>query len=117
MERPTFSMVERNRFSPTEVGVTHQFTNAYVRLTDDGDIEIIAGEGLGIVLHPANKSITIMADKIKFVTREHGGLMWNLKNFNERATKFTEPAFYDYNPEDGMGIFRNMSTFLEEDEV
>lgn len=113
MERPTFSMSEQNRFSLTEVGVTHQFTNAFVRLADNGDVELVAGEGLAIILHAANRSITFMADKVKFVTPE---LTWNKLRFNERATKFTEPAFTDWDPEDGLGIFRNMSTFLEDDD-
>lgn len=116
MERPTFSMVEQNRFSLTEVGVTHQFTNAFVRLADSGDVEIVAKEGLAIILHPANNSITFMADKIKFVTRDHGGLVWNKRVFNDKATIFTEPTFYDWEPEDGLGAFRNMDAFLEDDE-
>lgn len=115
IERPTFKVAEHERYSPTEVGITHQFTNAYVRLTDAGDVEIVAGEGLAIIMHPQNRSITFVADKIKFLTKDHGGLVWNKRTFNDRATKFTEPAFYEYDPEEGIGIFRGFDDFLEEE--
>lgn len=116
MSRPMIPMMERERFSPTEVGITHQFTNAFVRLTDGGDAEMVASEGCAIVLHPQNKSITLVADKIKFITKEHGGMQWNNMMFNEKATKFSEPALYNYDPEDGKGIFRNIHDFLEDPE-
>lgn len=115
LQRPTFDIAEQEKYSATEVGVTHQFTNAFVRLTDSGDIELVAGEGLAIILHTANKSITMVADKIRFITKETGGLVWNSMNFNERATKFTEPAFYSFTPEDGVGLFRGYTDFLEKD--
>jgi hypothetical protein len=115
LQRPTFDIAEQEKYSATEVGITHQFTNAFVRLTDSGDIELVAGEGLAIILHAANKSITLVGDKVRFITKETGGLVWNGKYFNERATKFTEPAFYTFSPEDGVGMFRGYNDFLEEE--
>lgn len=115
VQRPTGEIADQSNFSVTEVGITHQFTNAFVRLTDSGDVEIVAGEGLAIILHTANKSITMVADKIRFITKDDGGLVWNTRVFNDRATKFTEPAFVSFAPEDGVGIFRGAGDFLEED--
>jgi len=114
IKRPTLPIVEQGRFSPTEVGINHQFTNSFIRLTDNGDIEIVAGEGLAIILHPQNKSITFVADKVKFLTKDEGGLVWNRRAFNDKATKFTEPAFQVDEPEDGFGIFRGSDDFLED---
>lgn len=114
VRRPTQKIQRHDLFQPTEVGLTHQFTNAYVRLNDEGDVEICAGEGIAIILHPHNRSITIMADKVKFITKETGGIIWNRKTLNDKATKFTEPALIDYEPSDGVGMFRGFDDFIED---
>lgn len=114
VERPALHIAEQEQFSPTEVGISHQFTNAFVRCLDNGDVELVAGEGLAIVLHAQNRSITFIADKVRFITREEGGLRWNQQVFNPKANKFTEPALLDQEPEDGSGIFRGLDDFLDE---
>ena len=113
-ERPTISLIEQEKFSMTEVGITHQFTDAYVRLTDDGDVEIVAAPGLAIVLHPQNRSITFVADRVKFMTKDENGMLWNDKSFNPQATKFTEPAFLPFDMHEGFsGAFSGIDDFLD----
>lgn len=111
--QPIEKMVRQFRFSETEVGVTHPNTNAFIRCTDDGDVEIVAGEGLAIILHPQNKSITFVADKVKFVTKEHDGFIWNQRSMNPEATEFTEPAFVERDPSMWHGLFDTVDDFFE----
>lgn len=116
-EQPDGEIARRDRFTSTEVGLTHEFTHAFVRLGDSGDIEISAGEGLGIVMHPQNKSITFVADNIKFLTRDEEGLRWNKLAFNSQATKFNEPAFLHLESDDSMNPYRDLDEFLEDEDT
>ena len=84
--RPTDLLLNKNRFSGTEVGLTHQLNPSFIRLCDNGDIEIMAAEGIGMIFHVANKSVTIVADSIKMVTRDDG-LKWNDSHFNSNGSQ------------------------------
>lgn len=91
----------QNTFSNREVGVTHPDTPAFIRLTDDGDIQIMANDGLGIIINLTNNSITLMANTIRFMTTDHEGLAWNNNFFNSNATTYTQPML---NPATGANI-------------
>lgn len=83
---------EDANFSGREVGITHPDVPGFLRIKDNGDIEVVAGEGLAIVMSPKNGSITFVADSVNFMTRPDG-FKWNHVAFNDRATTFTEPTF------------------------
>ncbi len=111
--RPTELLLAKNTFSATEVGLTHQRTSAYVRLTDAGDVEIMADDGLGIILHSANKSVTIIADSLKILTKEDG-FRWNDVQFNSNGTQWMEPALLKTEVQDMNGIFNGVEDFTKE---
>lgn len=82
----------RNTFSRREVGLTHPDTSAFVRLNDRGEVEIFAGEELGIIISPQSRSISIFADVVKIVTKEDYGLRWNNMSFNYASDIYNEPS-------------------------
>lgn len=88
------SLINQDSFGGREVGVTHPDTAAHIRLLDNGDIQLIASDGLGMVFHVANKSITIIANQVKFITSDTQGLRWNNIWFNNKAIVFNEPAYH-----------------------
>ena len=114
IKRPTSIQLGQQRFGDREVGLAHPDTNGFIRLTDTGDIEIMANEGLGIILSANNSSITIIADQVKFVTREKNGLRWNDKAFNYNAYKFTEPCLVPYEADVSRDVFADIDNYLEE---
>jgi hypothetical protein len=109
--RPNEALFQKSKYSPTEVGLTHQSTPAYIRLCDNGDIEIMAGEGIGLVLHAANKSVTIIADSIKMMTREDG-LRWNDHHFNPNGSEWTEPALLKKDLDQMRGVFDGIEDYI-----
>lgn len=110
-ERPDDLLLQKNVFNTSEVGITHQNTPAYIRLCDNGDVEIVATEGLGIVLHAANKSVTIIADSIKLLTKEDG-LRWNDHHFNPNGSEWTEPALLKKDVDDIHGVFDGIDNYI-----
>ena len=82
---------KRNEFSRREVGVNHPDTLSFVKLTDSGDIEIMASPGVGIVISASNRSISLFADTFKIYTTEDDGIRWNQHAFNYAGADFTEP--------------------------
>lgn len=107
--------IKRNqeKFGLREVGLTHPDLSSFIKLADNGDIHIVAAEGLAIILHPQNKSITFVGDTVKFLTKEEDGLRWNKLSFNSQATKYTEPAFVSYVEDDYQNLYRGLDDFLE----
>lgn len=85
-------LARRNTFSRREVGLTHPDTSAFVRLNDRGEVEIFAGEELGIIISPQSRSISIFADVVKIVTKEDYGLRWNNMSFNYASDIYNEPS-------------------------
>lgn len=102
-----------DHYTEREVGITHPDYPSFVRLTDGGDVEIFAKEGLGIILHPTNNSITFVADNIKFLTNGKNGLRWNDLAFNAQAFQFTEPAFKLYDDTEIQTIYQGVKEILE----
>ena len=88
----------RTEFSRREVGLNHPDNNSFMRLNDDGDIEIFATPGVGIVISASGRSISLFADKIKFFSSENG-LRWNNFNFNYSASDYSQPTLVKLNME------------------
>jgi hypothetical protein len=86
---------KRSTFSRREVGLTHPDNSAFVRLNDRGEVEIFAGEELGIVISPQSGSISIFADVVKIFTKEDYGLRWNNKSLNYAADVYNEPSLVE----------------------
>ena len=94
---PVSSEIKRRKeFSDREVGLTHPDISSFIRLTDDGDIEIFAAPGVGIIISARAKSISLFADSVKMFTKEDG-LRWNNYNFNYSASTYIEPTLVKLN--------------------
>lgn len=89
---------KRSHFSIREVGLNHPDVNSFIKLNDDGDIEIFATAGIGMVISASGRSISLFADKIKFFSSENG-LRWNNFNFNYSATDYSQPTLVKINKE------------------
>jgi hypothetical protein len=83
---------KRNTFSRREVGLTHPDTSSFIKLNDKGEIEIFAGEEIGIIISPATGTISLFADIIKLYTKEDSGVRWNNKSFNYAGDAYNEPS-------------------------
>lgn len=83
---------KRKEFSTREVGLTHPDNSGFVRIADSGEVEIFAAPGVGIVINPGTRSISIFADSIKFFSKEDDGLRWNNMSFNPASDTYNEPA-------------------------
>lgn len=81
----------RSEFSKREVGLNHPDNSSFFKLNDDGDIEIFATPGVGIIISGGSRSISLFADKIRFFCSENG-LRWNNFNFNYSAIDYSQPT-------------------------
>lgn len=86
----------RNQFSRREVGLNHPDNESFIRLNDDGDIEIFAAPGVGMVISATSKTISLFANKIRFFCSEDG-LRWNNFNFNYSAIDYSQPTLVQIN--------------------
>lgn len=111
-ERPLQQASSRDKFGYSEVGITHPTNSAYIKLCDTGSIELMADEGLGIIIDTHTRSISLHADSIKLFTRDNDGIRWNKLSLNPRATKYVEPAFIEYKLEDVQGLFNGLEDVL-----
>jgi hypothetical protein len=90
--RSDFVLNNRNQFSRREVGINHPDMFSFMKLADNGDIEIMAASGVGIIISAVTRSVTILADTLKIYTTEDDGIRWNKYSFNYAASDFTEPV-------------------------
>lgn len=88
---------KRKEFSTREVGLTHPDNNGFIRISDSGEIEIFAAPGVGLVINPSTRAISIFADSIKFYSKEDDGLRWNGMSFNPAGDVYNEPVFVKTN--------------------
>lgn len=86
-----FVFNNRNEFSRREVGLNHPDNDSFLRLTDNGDIEIMAAPGVGIIISAVTRTVSILADTLKIYTTEDDGIRWNKMAFNYAGSNFTEP--------------------------
>jgi len=112
IKRPTKIVKEQKKFQPREVGLTHPDNPSFFRVRDNGDIEIFAGDGVGIVICPETKSVSFVGDTVKVITNEDDGLKWNDKKFNSKATKFSEPTLTSHDVDDD---FKSLYRGIEDD--
>jgi hypothetical protein len=103
----------RSTFSRREVGLTHPDTSAFVKLNDMGEVEIFAGEELGIIISPTTRSISIFADVVKIVTKEDYGLRWNNMSFNYSGDEFNEPSLVKTSEKEINSGFNYANYYLE----
>lgn len=101
----------RKEFSDREVGVTHPDLSSFIRLNDQGDIEIFAAPGLGIVISSRSKSISFFADNIRMFSKEDG-LRWNNFNFNYAASSYIEPTLIKFSKEKVHSAINGIHHFL-----
>lgn len=92
-----YEVKKRKEFSTREVGLTHPDNSGFFRIADSGEIEIFAAPGIGLVINPATRSISLFADSIKFFCRDDDGLRWNSMSFNPAADVYNEPALIKTN--------------------
>lgn len=92
-----FEYRKRKEFSTREVGLTHPDNSGFLRIADSGEIEIFAAPGVGLVINPSTRSISIFADSIKFFSKEDDGLRWNNMSFNPASDTYNEPALIKTN--------------------
>lgn len=105
---PDINLSNEQKFGETEVGLKHPLTGSFVRLCDDGSIQICVGERGETAIVMNERGVTIYADKINLVTG-FGGLTWNGKSFNPKATYLGEATLLDLPRE-----HRNPSSGLDE---
>ena len=111
-KRPSQLIDKENRFGDREVGITHPDISSFMRFADNGDIYIMAQEGLGIIISAAQNCIFLVGDHVKFLTKEDEGLRWNNLAFNPKAVKYSEPSLI-YPKKQSTGIYDGMADFLD----
>lgn len=103
---------DKDQFLDDEVGLNHPESPAFVRLRDTGEVEIFADEGLGIVLDPKTRTITLVGDQVKVLTRNEKGFRWNHQYFNEKSSNFNEPTFVPVDDEALVHMFSGLDNYL-----
>lgn len=103
---------KRKEFSDREVGLTHPDLTSFIRLNDQGDIEIFASPGIGIVISTRSKSISLFADSIRMFCKDDG-LRWNNYNFNYSASKYIEPTLVKINTKSIHSAQNGISYYLD----
>lgn len=113
-ENPSDMNRSQDLFGKNEVGINHPTAPGFIRIRDNGDLEIVAGEGVSILMNVRNKSITLIADSIKFMTK-NSGLRWNKVQFNGRAISFNEPTFLaSDNTQSASSLYRDVDYFTSD---
>lgn len=105
-------IAKRREFSDREVGITHPDLSSFIRLNDQGDIEIFAAPGIGIVISARSKSISLFGDSIRFFSKEDG-LRWNSYNFNYSASSFAQPTLVKINQKTIHSAVNGVYHFLD----
>lgn len=103
---------KRKEFSDREVGLTHPDLSSFIRLNDQGDIEIFAAPGIGIIISARSKSISFFGDSVRMFTKEDG-LRWNSYNFNYSASSYIEPTLVKINNKLIHSAQNGVSYYLE----
>jgi hypothetical protein len=103
---------KRREFSDREVGITHPDLSSFIRLNDQGDIEIFAAPGIGIVISARSKSVSLFGDAIRFFSKEDG-LRWNSYNFNYSASSYVEPTLVKINQKTIHSAVNGVYHFLD----
>ena len=110
--RPTDIVVNQDTFSKTEVGLTNLNTTSFIKLLDNGDLEIIVKDGLGLIFSAEHSTITLMGNAIRFLTTHNNGLVWNRTAFNDQATTYSEASLVNLTDQDLSQIFNGVDHYL-----
>lgn len=102
----------QNNYSKTEVGLTHPINPSFIKLLDNGDVEVMASDSVGIILSAANNSITLVADSVRFLTHGANGLVWNNLAFNSQASTYSQPTFLVLNDSEMHQLFDGVDSYL-----
>ncbi len=111
-QRPAEIIANQNKFGTREVGINHPDNNSFVKVASNGDLYIMGGPDLGIIISPAKGAIFLMADTVKFLTKEDEGLRWNKLAFNSKAVTYSEPAFI-YPKTQEKGLYDGIGDFID----
>lgn len=114
-ERPYQNLMNQDKFAPREPGLTHPDTDAYIRLRNNGDLELVISDGLGMVFNKRKRSVTIIADEIKFLTNPGDSIRWNDKRLNSQAFLFTQPALVPTEEQELYSPYNGTEEFFETD--
>lgn len=115
--RPSKYIGQQDTYSDTEVGLTNPTTPAFMKLLDNGDIEIIAQDGVGIILSAESQTITFIGHAIQFLTTDMNGLVWNRTAFNSQATTYSEAALIQLADNDLSKMFNGVENYLPSGDV
>lgn len=102
----------RKEFSDREVGLTHPDNRGFLRIADNGDIEIFSGAGIGMIISSESGTISLFADSIRLHTKDDE-LRWNGYTFNPSADDFSEPTFIKTNMQKVHSAVRNVDYYLD----
>lgn len=111
----------RKEFSEREVGLTHPDISSFIRLNDNGDIEIFAAPGVGMIISSSSRSISFFGNFVKFFTKDDG-LRWNTYKFNISSYDFSQPTLVkinkkEINPaQEGVYHYLNLVNKLDQEE-
>lgn len=111
-ERPTNIVNAQDTFAHNEVGLTNPNTPAFIKLLDNGDIEFIVQDGVGIIMDSSSQTITFMAQAIRFLTTDNNGLVWNRAAFNDQATTYSESSLIPLTDNDLTQIFSGTENYI-----
>lgn len=104
----------RGNFSRREVGLTHPDTSSFIKLNDKGEIEIFAGEQIGIIISPVTGTISLFADVVKIHSKEDNGFRWNNMSFNYAGDTYNEPALVKLNEKEINSGFNYANHYLSD---
>jgi len=111
----------RKEFSDREVGLTHPDISSFIRLNDNGDIEIFAAPGVGMIISSSSRSISFFGNFVKFFTKDDG-LRWNTYKFNISSYDYSQPTLVKINKkemnsaQEGVYHYLNLVDKLDQEE-
>lgn len=111
----------RKEFSDREVGLTHPDISSFIRLNDNGDIEIFAAPGVGMIISSSSRSISFFGNFVKFFTKDDG-LRWNTYKFNISSYDYSQPTLVKINrkemnsAQEGVYHYLNLVDKLDQEE-
>ena len=114
-------MKSRKEFSDREVGLTHPDISSFIRLNDNGDIEIFAAPGVGMIISSSSRSISFFGNFVKFFTKDDG-LRWNTYKFNISSYDYSQPTLVKINKkemnsaQEGVYHYLNLVDKLDQEE-
>lgn len=105
-------LAQQDTFGSSEVGITHPVQNTHIRLRDNGDVELIAGDNLAIVMSNTSRTITFVADSVKFMTKAQDGFRWNDLSLNPQATNYHQPAFVKHADDHVIDLYSGFDNYV-----